>query len=132
MNDGVDFVPREYINKSADVVGIGMRGDDDIYRAVIPWHHARKFAQHTRIRSAVDEHLSAAWGADENSIALADIKERNSEKPASIFAERRVPDAKREHEKHEYCHAFHLDAPPHSESISHPLHEPDAILQTVY
>src|SRR3989344_2593573 len=129
MNDGVHSEAREHINEPADVVGIGMRGDDDIYRAVIPWHHARKFAKHARIRSAVDEHLPAAWRLDENSITLADVEERNGEKPACIFAESRIPDTERKREQHQYRETFHLDAPPHSKSISCQLHEPDAILQ---
>src|SRR3989344_2035411 len=132
MNDGVDFVPREYINKSADVVGIGVRGDDDIYRAVIPWHHARKFAQHARIRSPVNEHLPAAWGLDKNRIPLTNVEERNGKKPARILAHSRIPDAERKYEQHEYRDALHLDASPHSESISYPLHEPDAILRTTF
>lgn len=73
------------------MIGIRMRPDYQVYRAVIPRHHFGKSADDCRIRSAIYESLCAAWRFNIYRVALSNVEKRNSELPMPVFSKCCVP-----------------------------------------
>src|SRR3569832_2883035 len=93
MHDECRRIALQHIYESRDVIGIGVRGNYEINRAVVPRHDIREAREDPAAwRSAIDEGLLSRRRVDKDRVALPDIKEGNREKAAPIFTQRRVPD----------------------------------------
>lgn len=79
------------MHESRNMIGVGMRRNDNIYGSVIPWHNAGKTPQYRTIRAAIYEDLPPRRGFYEYRIALPDSKERHAQHTRTRRMQRNTP-----------------------------------------
>lgn len=118
MDDDVHAIARKDIDETADVIGIGVRGDNDIYCAVPPRGCARERADDGAARrAAVDEDLPSRGRVDEYRVALSDVEKRDGEHAPAILPYRRGPYDETKKCECENSYPFYPHAFLHEDSI---------------
>jgi superoxide dismutase, Fe-Mn family len=77
-----NFVALEHVDKSRDVILVGMCRDHPVERVIVKWHHFPEPRQNAFVRSPVDENLNSARTFYIYGVSLPDIQEPNGKRIA--------------------------------------------------